>query len=79
MQQAAFLQQAQTRVEVSLQQAIDQCQTSARLAQAMAYSSLGGGKRIRAALVFAAAHACHAKTPKTVSYTHLTLPTICSV
>ena len=64
MQQAAFLQQAQTRVEASLQHAIEQCQTSPRLAQAMAYSSLGGGKRIRAALVFAAAHACQADTPK---------------
>ncbi len=30
----------------------------ARLHQAMRYSVLGGGKRVRAALVFAAAHAC---------------------
>ncbi|MDP6967858.1 MAG: polyprenyl synthetase family protein [Gammaproteobacteria bacterium] len=55
-----FLQRAQVRVEESLQQAIAQCQTSPRLAEAMAYSCLGGGKRIRAALVYAAAHACQA-------------------
>ena len=55
-----FLQSAQARVEISLQQALAQCQISPRLAEAMAYSCLGGGKRIRAALVYAAAHACQA-------------------
>jgi len=30
----------------------------ARLHRAMRYSVLGGGKRVRAALVYAAAHAC---------------------
>jgi len=55
---AAFLQQAQSQVELSLQQAIGHCQVSPRLAEAMAYSCLGGGQRIRAALVYGGAHAC---------------------
>tara|TARA_B100000035_G_scaffold314815_1_gene332487 strand:- start:4430 stop:5338 length:909 start_codon:yes stop_codon:yes gene_type:complete len=59
---AVFLQAAQTRVEASLEQAIAQCQASPVLADAMAYSCLGGGKRIRAALVYAAAYACQVET-----------------
>lgn len=61
MHGAEFLQQAQAQVETSLEQAIAQCQVSPRLAEAMAYSVLDGGKRIRAALVYAAGHACGAK------------------
>ena len=61
MHGAEFLQQAQTQVETSLEQAIAQCQVSPRLAEAMGYSVLDGGKRIRAALVYAAGHACGAK------------------
>lgn len=61
MHGAEFLQQAQAQVETSLEQAIAQCQVSPSLAEAMAYSVLDGGKRIRAALVYAAGHACGAK------------------
>ena len=64
MQGSAFLQQSQERVEASLKTAIEECQISPRLAQAMAYSCLGGGKRIRAALVYAAAHACQVSAPQ---------------
>ncbi len=61
MHGAEFLKQAQAQVEVSLAQALGQCQASPRLAEAMAYSVLDGGKRIRAALVYAAGHACGAQ------------------
>ena len=58
MQGAAFLQHVQAQVELNLAQALGQAQVSLRLSEAMAYSCLDGGKRIRAALVFATAHAC---------------------
>lgn len=61
MHGAEFLKQSQARVETSLEQAIGQCQVSPRLAEAMAYSALDGGKRIRAALVYAAGLACGAE------------------
>lgn len=53
-----FLETARTRVDAELDKRIDaEGKTSDRLQQAMRYSVLGGGKRIRPALCLAAANA----------------------
>ncbi|MDC9719423.1 MAG: polyprenyl synthetase family protein [Gammaproteobacteria bacterium] len=53
-----FLSHSKGRVEQYLNTAIGQRRTSGVLSQAMAYSAVQGGKRVRAALVFGAARAC---------------------
>ena len=53
-----FLNHSQTRVHQYLNTAISQRRASGPLSQAMAYSAVRGGKRVRAALVYAAARAC---------------------
>lgn len=53
-----FLNHSQNRVQQYLKTAISQRRASVVLSQAMAYSSLRGGKRVRAALVYGAARAC---------------------
>lgn len=50
----AFLQQCQQRVNQSLQQQLAQQSPCARLSEAMTYATLGGGKRIRPVLAYAA-------------------------
>lgn len=52
-----FLQHCQQRVERRLQAALKDAAIPARLRDAMAYACLGGGKRIRPALVYAACQA----------------------
>lgn len=49
-----FLQHSQQRVENSLKQVLDDAAVPPRLAEAMAYACLDGGKRVRPALVYAA-------------------------
>jgi geranylgeranyl diphosphate synthase type II len=53
-----FLSHSQNRVQQYLNTAIGQRRASGPLSQAMAYSAVRGGKRVRAALVYAAARAC---------------------
>ena len=53
-----FLSHSQRRVEQYLNSAISQRRASGVLSQAMAYSTVQGGKRVRAALVYGAARAC---------------------
>lgn len=53
-----FLSHSQSRVEQYLNTAIGQRRASGVLSQAMAYSAVQGGKRVRAALVYGAARAC---------------------
>ena len=53
-----FLNHSQNRVEQYLNTAIGQRRASGVLSQAMAYSAVQGGKRVRAALVYGAARAC---------------------
>lgn len=55
---ADFLSHSQSRVEQYLNTAISQRRDSGVLSQAMAYSAVQGGKRVRAALVYGAARAC---------------------
>lgn len=56
---SAWLSERAQHVEQVLERLLpSQDAVPARLHQAMRYSVLGGGKRVRAALVFAAAHAC---------------------
>ncbi len=56
-----YLEQCQQRVEQSLQLHLSATQPAAsRLLQAMQYSVLNGGKRVRPVLVYATAEACHA-------------------
>ena len=56
---SAWLSERAQHVEQVLDRLLpSQDAVPARLHQAMRYSVLGGGKRVRAALVFAAAHAC---------------------
>ena len=50
-----------------------------RLHEALRYSALGGGKRVRPVLVYATASSLGIAEATAVSYTHLTLPTIYSV
>jgi len=52
-----FLAHSKTRVEQYLNTAISQRRASGVLSQAMAYSAVQGGKRVRAALVYGAARA----------------------
>jgi geranylgeranyl pyrophosphate synthase len=51
---AAFMAQGQQRVAKRLEQALQPRSIPARLGEAMAYACLGGGKRIRPILVYAA-------------------------
>ena len=53
-----FLSHSQIRVEQYLNTAIGQRRASGVLSQAMAYSAVQGGKRVRAALMYGAARAC---------------------
>ena len=53
-----FLNHSQNRVEQYLNTAIGQRRASGVLSQAMTYSAVQGGKRVRAALVYGAARAC---------------------
>ena len=53
----AFLAECQARVNGALNSLLDRPLPSDRLRQAMAYASLGGGKRIRPVLVYGAARA----------------------
>ena len=53
-----FLNHSQNRVQQYLNTAINQRRASGVLSQAMAYSAVRGGKRVRAALVYGAARAC---------------------
>ncbi len=53
-----FLNHSQNRVQQYLNTAIGQRRASGPLSQAMAYSAVRGGKRVRAALVYAGARAC---------------------
>jgi len=53
-----FLNHSKLRVEQTLNMAIGQRRASGILSQAMAYSAVQGGKRVRAALVYGAARAC---------------------
>ena len=53
-----FLDHSKNRVEQYLNTAISQRRASGVLSQAMAYSAVQGGKRVRAALVYGAARAC---------------------
>jgi geranylgeranyl diphosphate synthase, type II len=53
-----FLSHSQNRVEQYLNTAIKQRRASGVLSQAMAYSAVQGGKRVRAALVYGGARAC---------------------
>ena len=53
-----FLSHSQNRVEQYLNTAIGQRRASGVLSQAMTYSAVQGGKRVRAALVYGAARAC---------------------
>ncbi len=49
----SFISDQAARVDGVLQRAINDIQSSSRLAEAMRYSTLNGGKRLRAALVYA--------------------------
>ncbi|CAI8405926.1 MAG: polyprenyl synthetase family protein [Gammaproteobacteria bacterium] len=53
-----FLNHSQNRVQQYLNTAISQRRASGVLSQAMAYSAVRGGKRVRAALVYGTARAC---------------------
>lgn len=53
-----FLSHSKNRVDQYLNTAISQRRASGILSQAMAYSAVQGGKRVRAALVYGAARAC---------------------
>ena len=53
-----FLNHSKNRVEPYLNTAIGKRRASGVLSQAMAYSAVQGGKRVRAALVYGAARAC---------------------
>lgn len=53
-----FLNHSQNRVQQYLNTAISQRRASGVLSQAMAYSAVRGGKRVRAALVYGSARAC---------------------
>ena len=53
-----FLNHSQNRVQQYLNTAINQRRASGVLSQAMAYSAVRGGKRVRAALVYGTARAC---------------------
>ena len=53
----AYLEHCRTRIDHELAQGIQQASVSDRLQEAMRYSVLGGGKRIRPALCLAAARA----------------------
>jgi len=53
-----FLSHSKSRVDQYLNTAINQRRASGVLSQAMAYSAVKGGKRVRAALVYGAARAC---------------------
>ena len=53
-----FLNHSQNRVQQCLNTAISQRRASGVLSQAMAYSAVRGGKRVRAALVYGTARAC---------------------
>ena len=53
-----FLNHSKSRVEPYLNTAIGKRRASGVLSQAMAYSAVQGGKRVRAALVYGAARAC---------------------
>jgi geranylgeranyl diphosphate synthase type II len=53
-----FLNHSKSRVEQYLNTAINQRRASGVLSQAMTYSAVQGGKRVRAALVYGAARAC---------------------
>jgi geranylgeranyl diphosphate synthase type II len=56
-QLVTFLTHCQGRVAAGLEQVLSELQVSPQLQQAMAYSLLGEGKRVRASLVYAAAEA----------------------
>ena len=53
MSMTTQLKDYQARIEGVLERALDHTDTSALLRQSMAYSTLGGGKRVRAMLVYA--------------------------
>lgn len=57
---AASMQDYQTRIQNTLDTALANTDTPARLREAMRYSTLNAGKRIRAALVYAAGEAVEA-------------------
>jgi geranylgeranyl pyrophosphate synthase len=57
---SAWLQQRQQHCEVVLQQQLTASTVPPRLQQAMQYAVLGGGKRLRPLLAYAAAEACAA-------------------
>ena len=59
LQGDVFLEIVQQRVDVTLTTAITNGNVSTKLSEGMAYSSIKGGKRLRAALVYAAAKACN--------------------
>ncbi|HSC75107.1 MAG TPA: farnesyl diphosphate synthase, partial [Pseudomonadales bacterium] len=65
----SFLQSCQQRTASTLEQILPTpLEPAARLKQAMRYSALNGGKRVRATLVFAAAQAVSEKIPDAIEH-----------